>query len=393
MKSRHVTWPVLCTLGAAAIVAACGGGSDSDTGTGTLRLSLTDTPACGYDNVFVTVEKVRVHRSSAAGANDGGWEEMAVSPALQVDLLTLTNGTLEPLGQMQLPAGTYTQMRLLLAANGNSAPWANYIVPTGGSATPLTTPSAQQSGLKMNVNLTVNPDTVADFAIDFDACKSFVKAGKSGKYLLKPVLSVIPIISSKIVGWVDAPMIPASGVATSVSAQVNGVPLRATAPDATGQFTLAWLPTGNYDVVITSTGRVNAVMTGVPVSATTSTVIGSDAVRINTPSSASFAASGAITPVGNGGAVRATQTLTAGPTIEVAYVNADALSGNYSLTLPSAAPAKVPYAAGATTFTFTDTAADAGKYKLEASATVGTTVVTKPALDITPATPVNNFAF
>jgi Domain of unknown function (DUF4382) len=376
MKSRYVTWPVLCTLGAAAIVAACGGGSDSnsDSGTGTMRLSLTDAPACGYDNVFVTVEKVRVHRSSAAGANDGGWEEMAVSPALQVDLLTLTNGTLEPLGQMQLPAGTYTQMRLLLAANGNSAPWANYIVPEGGSATPLTTPSAQQSGLKMNVNLTVNPDTVADFAIDFDACKSFVRAGNSGRYLLKPVLQVIPITSSKIVGFV-APAMAASGVATSVSAQVDGVPVRATAPDAAGRFELFPIRTGTYDLVVTSTGRVNAVMTGVPVTAAGATTVSSAAVRIEPPAwAASAVASGTVT----GGIpldrqVRAVQTLSSGTKMEAGYAGPNETTGAYAMRLTTGAPASVPYAVNPPSITFASDVPRAGAYRIEASSTGYTT--------------------
>ena len=386
-----------CAIAAASLLAACGGGGSDSSATGTLRLSLTDAPACGYDNVFVTVEKVRVHKSGTASDSDAGWSEVVLAAPQRVDLLTLTNGTLMPLGQTELPAGTYTQMRLVLGSTpppGSPAGMlANAIKPTGGNETALTTPSGQQSGLKMNVNVDVPAGQVADFAIDFDACKSFVKAGNSGKYLLKPVLSVTPILSTagqRIVGFVDATL---ANTGTSVSAQLAGVPVRATPPDATGRFTLYPVPSGNYDLVITAAGRVNAVMTGVPVSATTSTVIGSDAARINTPPSPSFAASGTITPAGNGGTVRATQTLTSGPTIEVAYVNAEALSGVYSMTLPAAAPAKVPYAAGATTFTFTDTTADAGKYRLEASATVGTAVVTTPAIDITPATAINNFAF
>ena len=47
----------------------------------------------------------------------------------------------------------------------------------------------------MNVDITVPAGQQADFAIDFDACKSFVKAGKSGQILLKPVLSIKPIAS------------------------------------------------------------------------------------------------------------------------------------------------------------------------------------------------------
>jgi hypothetical protein len=54
----------------------------------------------------------------------------------------------------------------------------------------LTTPSADQSGLKLNTDMDVTGSQTADFVIDFDACKSIVSAGGSGKYLLKPVLTV-----------------------------------------------------------------------------------------------------------------------------------------------------------------------------------------------------------
>ncbi|HET7525430.1 MAG TPA: DUF4382 domain-containing protein, partial [Burkholderiaceae bacterium] len=144
----------------AGLLAACGGGGGE--GIGTMRLSLTDAPACGYDNVWVTVQKVRVHRSATANDNDAGWSEVVLATPKRVDLLTLTNGALEPLGQTQLPAGTYTQMRLVLAPNTASDPLANSIKPTGGSETALTTPSGAQSGLKMNIDLTIQPDTVAD---------------------------------------------------------------------------------------------------------------------------------------------------------------------------------------------------------------------------------------
>ena len=100
-------------------IAACGGGGSSGpdaSTTGTLRLSLTDAPTCGYDNVWVTGEKVRVHASGAASDTDGGWSEVVLATPQRIDLLTLTNGTLQPLGQSSLPAGKYTQMRLVLGS-------------------------------------------------------------------------------------------------------------------------------------------------------------------------------------------------------------------------------------------------------------------------------------
>jgi hypothetical protein len=149
----------------------------------------------------------------------------------------------------QLAASTYTSFAVL-APNTAAAPLANAVTPIGGSATALTTPSGQQSGLKANVNLTVPAGQVADFAIDFDACKSFVKAGNSGRVLLKPVLAVIPILSTagqRIVGFV-APALANAG--TAVSAQSAGHPVRATSPDAKGRFVLYPVDVGNYDLVI-----------------------------------------------------------------------------------------------------------------------------------------------
>ena len=362
---------------AAALVACGGGGSDDNSGLGTLRLSLTDAPACGYDNAWVTVEKVRVHQSAGANDTDAGWSEVGAGRPTRVDLLTLTNGTLQPLGQTQLPAGTYTQMRLVLSPNTAANPLANAIKPTGGPETELTTPSGQQSGLKMNVNLEVPADKIADFAIDFDACKSFVKAGNSGKYLLKPVLSVLPILSDaglRIVGFVDPSMV---GAATAVSAQASGVPVRATVPNAAGQFVLYPVPVGNYDLVITAPGRVNAVMTGVPVITTAFTFVGSASAPVLTPAAAASApaaaASGVITAntstANTGGAVRALQSFSAGPTVEVGYAGADSVSGAYAFTLPTDAAARTAYLAGATTFSFASDPSTAGKYRLEASAT------------------------
>ncbi|HSB22613.1 MAG TPA: DUF4382 domain-containing protein, partial [Burkholderiaceae bacterium] len=307
-----------------------GGGSGGATPMGTLRISLTDNPACGYDNAWVTVEKVRVHRDATANDGDPGWVDLPLpapqpSPTplpapqpLRVDLLTLTNGVLVPLGEVQLPAGTYSQMRLVLADNTTGNPYANAIKPTGGSIVPLTTPSAQQSGLKMNVNLTVPAGQEADFAIDFDACKSFVKAGNSGKILLKPVLSVLPILypaGQRIQGWLD-PSLATAGA--TVSVQAHGEVVRATPPvlDSGGnlRFELYPVPVGTYDLVVTANGHSTAIVTGVPSYAGSSTTVNSVAFPILPPVSDQQTVSGTITfdgsAVDTGGVVRALQLLT-----------------------------------------------------------------------------------
>lgn len=385
----------LALASGAVLIAACGGSNNDDDGTGTMRLALTDAPACGYDHVWVTVEKVRVHRSGSASEDDNGWSEVVLASPQRIDLLEYTNGNILPLGETELPSGTYTQMRLVLSANGNSAPYANAIQPSGGSETALDTPSGQQSGLKFNVDMTVPENQVASFVLDFDACRSFVRAGNSGKYLLKPVINVIPVLSDagqRIVGYVDPSL--ANGD-TLVSAQLDGQIVKSTPPDGTGRFVLYPVPEGTYDLVITAPGRANAVVTGVPVVLSGITNVGSETVVLDPPTSASsYAAKGTIsvtpTPESIDAAIRALQAVAGGPTIQAAATVADAVSGAYSMTLPTAVPASVAYAASAAAFSFANAASGAGQYTIEAK--VGDATKTE-AISLTGADVTTDFVF
>jgi hypothetical protein len=333
-----------------------------------LRVALTDAPACGYDHVYVTVDRVRVHTSSSAEDGDGGWSEVVVNPARRIDLLDLTNGVLAELGQTALPAGQYSQVRLVLRSNGSGTP-ANAIVPNGGSEVPLDTPSATQSGLKLKHGFTVQPNTLVDLVLDFDACKSIVKRGNSGRYNLKPVISVFPRTLTAIAGYVQTGLKD-----VTVSAQKNGVVLKATQPNANGQFVLAPLDPmkGPYDVVFTGENLTTAVIAGVPVVAEQSTTLNSSLDSVTMPASQSGTVTGNVGPAGarDNGLVRALQTVGTVPAVEVAHVNVDPLTGDYSLALPTAAPRLLVYSNPMVTpLNFQPRAANAGKYKLEASAT------------------------
>jgi hypothetical protein len=377
----------------ALLLAACGGGGGiGGTGSepGTLRVAVTDAPSCGFDQVNITIEKVRVHQNTSAGDDDSGWSEIVLAPSRRVDLLSLSNGVLEELGQTALPAGRYTQLRLVLAANGASAPFANSVVPTGGSEIALDTPSAQQSGLKLNVGIDVAANQVADIVLDFDACKSVVTRGNSGRYNLKPVITVIPRLAAageRIVGWVH----PSLAVGTThVSAQANGVVVKATAPDATGQFVLYPVPAGTYSLVVTAPDRATAVMTGVPVVTTAYTYVNSATLPIapSVAASAPRVVSGTLAPPD--GTVRALQSLTGGPTVEVAWASVDALSGAFSMSLPITAPEKTAYVPIPVALGFTADGAVAGRYTLEAAYNGATKV---QAIDTQAAVPPVAFSF
>lgn len=392
-----------------AALAACGGGggsdASSDAGNGTLRLALTDAPACGFDRVNVTVEKVRVHLSSSAADADGGWSEVVLNPARRIDLLSLTNGALFELGQTPLAAGKYTQLRLVLADNTQAMPLANSVLPTGETTElALKTPSAQQSGLKIPVNITVVANQLADFVLDFDACKSVdvVTPGKSGNYNLKPVLRLIPRLISGVAGFVDGSL--ANGN-TTVALQQAGVTLRSTVPDSTGKFLLQPVEPGSYTLVLTAFGRSTAVVNSVPVVTNTISSINTATTPLNPASSPTGTLKGTVTTGASpiDAMVRTLQTLTGGSKIEIVSRPVNSSTGAYSYIVPTAAPQAasygdpgtlavdaatirhgytpgVNYVAGAGTLVFSQAGA-AGKYTLEAAS--GGVVKTSPEQTVT----------
>jgi hypothetical protein len=338
------------------------------------RLQLR-RPECGFDEVNVTVERVRVHQSSTADDKDGGWVDIpVVNGPRKVDLLSLTNGVLMELGQTTLTAGQYSQIRLLLVSN-KSVPMSNTVKPTGGSETEMDTPSATQSGLKLINGFTVASGQLTDVVLDFDACKSVVTRG-NGSFGLKPVIKVTSRALGEIVGYVETGV---SGV--TVSAQTkDGVVIRATAPDpVTGKFTLSLLDPiqGPYNVVFTAKDRTTAVIASVPAGPLpTPTILNSSVPPspVTMPTSASGAVSGLLLPLAaattDGAQVRALQTVGTVPLVEVAFTTTfSATTGAYSLSLPVAAPRLATWSNPMVNpIPFTPQAANAAKYKLEASA-------------------------
>jgi hypothetical protein len=376
------------------LLAGCGGGSSGGGGgiggTGIMRVSLTDAPSCGYDEVNITIDRIRVNQNANASDTDSGWTDIVLNPARKIDLLELQNGVMESLGETPLPAGKYTQLRMVLVENSNANPLANSVVPTGEDETELSTPSGTQSGIKVNMDVEVAEGQAIDLVLDFDACRSVVKAGNSGRYNLKPVIEAIPLVTlagQAVVGYVD----PAIALPTTlVTVQQSGVVAKATVPDAAGKFTLYPVPAGNYDLVITAEGRATAVMTGVPVDTVAVTNVSSAGVRIVPPAapSGTEAVTGTVSPAT--ATVRALQALSGGPSIEVAHAPVDALSGAFGFALPIDAPRRTSYVASPTSITFTADPSAAGLYTIEAAS--GGVVKTQP-VDVTATVPPLSFSF
>ncbi|MFC5513313.1 DUF4382 domain-containing protein [Massilia jejuensis] len=362
----------------AATLGACGGGGGDSAPApaplatmGTLSVAMTDAPACGFDAVNVTVAKVRVNKSATAGESESGWADITLATPKKVNLLDLTNGVLETLGQTSLEAGQYNQLRLVLDANASGT--ANTVVVSGTKTEQaLETPSAVQSGIKLVGGFTVEAGKRADVVIDFDACKSVVSRGR-GAYALKPVVKMLPSAINGISGVVSPTLL---GSNVTVSAQQSGSIVSATTPNATtGEFLLSRLAPGNYDVVITADNSAAAVIGAVPVASTSSTTsLSTAAAPLLLSASTMGSIGGTVTMTPPNGTevayVAAKQTFAAGPTVTIKYQGADLSSGAYTIArLPLATPQYVAYSTTRPLAFAAAAGVTGGTYRVEASAT------------------------
>lgn len=225
------------------LLTSCDVADDTNTSNtnGTLRVFLTDAPA-DYDAVWIDIQEVRIHLNDDEDIedDDDGWITISEDP-MRVNLLDLTNGELEVLGETELEAGTYSQIRLILGGD-------NEIVKDGISHT-LDTPSAQQSGLKINIHADIEGGEVYTLLLDFDASRSIVEAGNSGKFILKPVIRTVALA---VTGAIEGSVEPAESLPW-VYAIAGQDTLAGTKASTDGDFRLIGLLPGSYTVAIDPT--------------------------------------------------------------------------------------------------------------------------------------------
>ena len=194
-----------------------------------ITVRMTDAPA-NYDAIMVDVVGLEI-----IGSNNAAVTLNATAGVY--NLLDLSNGvsTLVATGDME--AGTVSQIRLILGPNNT--------VTVGGVVYPLSTPSAMQSGLKLQLNQTFEPGVAYNILLDFDASQSILMQG-NGTYQLKPVIRTI---DTAIGGSIKGSITPIGAIAT-VTVTSNGISY-SSVTNASGAFMIAGLPAGTYDITVT----------------------------------------------------------------------------------------------------------------------------------------------
>lgn len=218
-------------------LSSCSDDDESGAAEGDARISVRMVDAPGdYDAVYIDVEEVRVQTGTEVeGDEDEGWVTLDTEAGIY-NLLELTGGVSQLLADEEIEAGYAGQIRLILG-NDNS-------VVVDGNEYPLATPSAQQSGLKLNINEQLEPGEEYFYILDFDVDESIVTQGNGG-FSLKPVIRLsVEDDAGMIVGEVHPSefrsLVTATNASYSISAYTN----------ENGEFALYGVPEGTYQITV-----------------------------------------------------------------------------------------------------------------------------------------------
>ncbi|TRX23841.1 DUF4382 domain-containing protein [Flavobacterium franklandianum] len=219
---------------------ACNDDSSGSSQTSAIKVRLVDAPG-DYKEVNIDVRDIMIKNST--NIDDQGWVSIGNTPSggKIYNLLDLTGGVSLMLADTLIPSVYLGQVRLLLGDK-------NTVMLKDGTIMPLSTPSAQQSGLKLKVNQTLLGGVSYEFLMDFDVDHSVVKAGNSGNYNLHPVMRVTAAATSGVIKGTITNIAVAKQVLASV---VVGTEIVSAYANAQGIFQLNGVPPGTYIVTLT----------------------------------------------------------------------------------------------------------------------------------------------
>jgi hypothetical protein len=144
-------------------------------------LATADAPLPGVEAIRVNVTAVRAHSVEA------GWLTLSTTP-VTVDLLAIADAGVD-LGLANLPAGTVTQLRLVVAPDGN------VVVKEGGVEAPLKVPSGSESGIKIIGPWTVDACEETSLTLELDGHRSIWahSTGAGEEWNLRPVIRTVAV--------------------------------------------------------------------------------------------------------------------------------------------------------------------------------------------------------
>ena len=277
--------------------------------TGSVNLQVTDAPfpVDLISEATVTITKVEVLRASATqpsgdlpesdesepaddssapasqpsdSSTDSGTGDSSAQTQDQSDwvtifegsktfnLLDLRNGRTDLLADVTVPAGQYTQMRLIVTEGS--------ITLKDGRTFNLKVPSGAESGIKLHFTFTVSDSETKPLLLDVNLARAFEPIPGSGVKRPEDIkqFHFHPSLAMRLINVVQAGSV--KGTVTNAAGPLAGVTVTAlrdttevttTSSEADGTYTLSGLPTGTYTVTFSAEGYTDKSIADVAVAA------------------------------------------------------------------------------------------------------------------------------
>ncbi len=283
-------------------LAGCGDGSTGTSATSRVSLKLMDAPG-DVKRAYVTISQVYLQGSNGRVVlRDTPWSG---------DLAALANSTADLAEGVEVPAGSYSELRFVISGGyieiegaspgaprqvfSSATDYAGLSTMTAGAqiAGTLQMPSLAQSGLKVKMpgdGPVVLNDAQEVFLVDFDVARSYGRAaGQSGRWVMTPVIEAsdfqvtgsaratvqlatpaptLPQFNGSLfsLGLLKATLTPSSGGSAKTFDLVDA--------DNDGRFEAQFrlLPPGQYALALIAPAGVTVATTATPTNPMTVTV-------------------------------------------------------------------------------------------------------------------------
>ncbi|MBO6493925.1 MAG: DUF4382 domain-containing protein [Roseivirga sp.] len=240
------------------IFTSCDDNDNEMDGQGSVRVEATDAAvdAQNISGVYLSVEEVQVI------ANGEVKNTITFDQPEEFNLMAYQNGQTKLLGEATVDAGTYDEIRLMLTSNAQA--WVEF---TDNTTQEIKVPSGSSSGYKIMGDFEVLANGMSEVVLDVDLRKALVKKG-NGEFNLRPTARLVSKAEAGSIqgnvdmsDYSDADKVVVyaylkgtyddseAGEPADGSSRFEGSVNSAVAT-STGNFTLAFMPEGEYEIVV-----------------------------------------------------------------------------------------------------------------------------------------------
>lgn len=247
---------MIAALAGSILFSSCNDNDDVESN-GRARISVTDATvdAENISGVYLAVSEVQA-KSESGISTIAKFDEPK-----EFNVMAYQNGEVFALGDGELAAGIYSELRLILNEEGS------YVTYDDGTTVDMEVPSGTTSGYKVKGDFQISANNETDLVIDIDLRKALVTSGANAEeYKLRPTARlIIAPNTGTITGTVATDSISGDRIVVYAYAEgsysvdeandpiegesrfENSVNSAVVAED--GSFTLAFMEEGDYELI------------------------------------------------------------------------------------------------------------------------------------------------